>query len=154
MTDTPIGVAQPVEAGSVDPAKAFDPVTSGRPDPNVKAPVVRHQLDIGGTPVTAELYRAVLGIGEDVWQILHDGQPVVTVVADRIADAAAEHDEIAARFRTEAQALTARADEADATRTVIAALADKLGVDIAAPPAPAPPVPRPPHPPSTVTTRG
>lgn len=128
-------------------APIADPVAATRPDPNVKAPAARHRLDVDGTAMTAGLYRALPGGGEDIWQILDDqGQIVVSVVADKLAEAVADRQEHGDRQRARAQQFLDAADQADTERTVITALAEQVGVDVTAPPRVEQPPPLPPHP--------
>lgn len=123
MADTPTEATVP---GLAD----WDPNTAGRPDPNVANPTARHTLDHDGDTLVAGFYSAPPGGGEDVWQV-HDraGKLLITVVADRIADAIAEHAQRAGQLRAQAQRLIDRADALDAERALVETLATQEGVD-------------------------
>lgn len=147
MTDTPVS-ADIVDRPGFDPSDPVaDPVAAGRPDPNVARPADSHRLDVDGQALTAGLYRALPGGGEDVWQVTDEkGAVVVAVVADRIADAVADRRQHGDLQRTRASQYLDLADTADQERAAIEALAQQVGVDITKPSPVEQPAPRPPHP--------
>jgi len=147
MTDTPVSAAD-VDRPGFDPTDPVaDPAAAGRPDPNVARPAASHRLDVDGQALTAGLYRAVDGHGEDVWQVTDAaGAVVVAVVADRIADAVADRRQHGDLQRSRARQFLDLADDADRERAAIEALADAAGVDVTKPSPVEEPAPRPPHP--------